>query len=135
MNGSDKENTTGQQLVRKNHAPSHAPSHTLRNSNDNKLIFFLYRCLTWNNYPQDWKDKLASLGDLIRYWVAGKEIAPQTGTPHLQMYIQLTKRQRQKAILTKLQAAGVMAHLTRANGNLASNQVYCKKVLPSHHNT
>jgi len=88
-------------------------------------------CATWNNYPEDWKEKLEALREgeepLIKYWIAGKEVAPTTDTPHLQMYIQLMKKQRQTALREKLVAGGVTAHLTKAKGKLSQNQVYCRK--------
>jgi len=92
-------------------------------------------CVTWNNYPQDWKDKLEKvLGArdkqrLITYWIAGKEVAPQTQTPHLQMFIQLTKRLALTTLKRALAKAGVMPapHLEAAKGDLEQNQTYCKK--------
>ncbi len=65
--------------------------------------------------------------DLIKYCVAGKEVGEGTKTPHLQMYIQLTKKLRLTALTTVLGSAGVQAHLTKANGTLAHNQTYCRK--------
>ncbi len=87
--------------------------------------FGLSRCVTWNNYPEDWEVKLTSV-DQIKYWVAGKEVS-ETGTPHLQMYIQLKKKLRTRALQTVIQAAGIQASLLKAKGTLAVNQVYCKK--------
>jgi len=95
----------------------------------------MYRnwCATWNNYPEDWESKLPLVmtprkkETLISYWISGKEIAPETGTPHLQMYIQLTKRQRLKALQKATVKAGVQVHLVPAKGSLTQNQTYCKK--------
>ncbi len=44
--------------------------------------------VVWNNYPEDWEVKLKAI-TCLKYVIAGKEIAPTTGTPHLQMYIQV----------------------------------------------
>ncbi len=52
------------------------------------MLTFIYRTVTWNNYPEDWEEKLKGV-NLIKYAVVGKEVAPQTQTPHLQMYIQV----------------------------------------------
>lgn len=48
---------------------------------------------TWNNFPEDFLEQLAPafLGTL---WVAGKEFAPSTGTPHLQGYVEFPKKVR-----------------------------------------
>lgn len=46
--------------------------------------------LTWNNYPEDHVEVLQARynnDDRIRYIIAGREIAPSTGTPHLQMTV------------------------------------------------
>lgn len=91
-------------------------------------------CITWNNYPEDWKEKLEDLTfgrkkeKLVNYWIAGKEEAPETGTPHLQMYIQLTKRQRLTALQKAMTNAGIQAAAFPAKGSLTQNQTYCKKV-------
>jgi len=90
-------------------------------------------CVTWNNYPQDWKEKLEKvLGArdkqrLITYWIAGKEVAPTTGTPHLQMFIQLTKRLALTTLQRALKKAGIQASAQAARGDLKQNQTYCKK--------
>lgn len=67
--------------------------------------------------------------DLVTYWIAGKEVAPETGTPHLQMYIQLKKSQRLTAMKKGFQVAGCLPapHFERAKGGLEANQTYCKK--------
>jgi hypothetical protein len=36
---------------------------------------------TWNNYPSDYEDKLKALN--ASYLIAGREVAPTTGTKHL----------------------------------------------------
>ncbi len=82
-------------------------------------------CVTWNNYPEDWEEKLVGV-DVLKYWVMGKEVA-ETGTPHLQGYIQLVKKMRATPLLAVLTAAGIQVHLTKAKGTLSQNQTYCKK--------
>lgn len=39
-------------------------------------------CFTWNNYPAAYQPVLDQLD--VRYLCVGEEIAPGTGTPHLQ---------------------------------------------------
>lgn len=48
--------------------------------------------LTWNNYPDDAKDRLESLGPVRA--VVGKEVAPSTGTPHLQGFLRFDAPKR-----------------------------------------
>ena len=44
--------------------------------------------LTWNNYPPQYLDRFQSCGS--KYYCIGEEIAPTTGTPHLQCFVQYT---------------------------------------------
>lgn len=39
-------------------------------------------CFTWNNYPPNYRLLLDAIN--CRYIIAGQELAPNTGTPHLQ---------------------------------------------------
>lgn len=45
---------------------------------------------TWNNYPEDWQQKLADME--ARYLVCGEEEAPTTGTPHIQGYCEFKQQ-------------------------------------------
>ena len=51
-------------------------------------------CFTWNNYPDDWNDVIASAvkGAKVKYpkicWIGGLEVAPTTGTRHVQGYLE-----------------------------------------------
>lgn len=59
----------------------------------------MYRniCFTVNNYTEE--ERLRILNDPhFSYVVIGKEIAPDTGTPHLQGYGELVKRMRHAAV-------------------------------------
>lgn len=60
-----------------------------------------------------------------RYIIFGKEIAPTTGTPHLQGYVYFDEKKTMKAI-HKLNGWARTA-LKVARGNADSNQVYCSK--------
>lgn len=41
----------------------------------------------WNNYPENYLDLMDPVFGKLK-WVAGQEVAPTTGTPHLQGYIE-----------------------------------------------
>lgn len=49
-------------------------------------------CLTWNNYRKNWKDFFLDRKLLIVKCCVYEEICPTTGTPHLQGWIRLDKR-------------------------------------------
>lgn len=88
---------------------------------------------TWNNYPQDWKDKIAACVSprtkekMISYWIAGKEVAPNTGTPHLQMAMRTQKRIRMTSFQKALQKAGVQLSLQVMKGKWDQAREYCQK--------
>lgn len=78
-------------------------------------------CFTWNNYPEDWKivlDKAKS-----KYACVGKEVAPETGTKHLQGYMEFTSGKR---LVTLKKVSGTI-HWTICNGNQEQNIAYCTK--------
>ena len=84
-------------------------------------------CFTYNNYEKvtEWKDKLIeslqSLG--ANYYIWGVEIAPSTGTPHLQGYVQLEKRKAFNVVVKSLPGC----HITRCLGSSQDNINYCNK--------
>lgn len=49
-------------------------------------------CFVWNNYPEDYKTRLNDLKP--RYLIAGREVCPTTGTPHIQGYIEFKEQLR-----------------------------------------
>jgi len=61
---------------------------------------------TWNNYPIEYNDNdsldtwLNGLGS--KYCIAGREISPTTGTPHLQGYVEFTNARTLTAVLSLL---------------------------------
>lgn len=75
---------------------------------------------TINNYTDAHEDILKSLDS--HYLLYGKELAPTTGTPHLQGYIQLKKKKRRTA-LVKL----IACFWEVAKGDVPSQDIYCKK--------
>lgn len=84
-------------------------------------------CLTWNNYGEDTVENLKGLFNdgMMRYIIVGKEIAPSSGTPHLQIYLE-TKKKVTIAGLKKLLNSTV-PHIEVANGDAESNKTYCSK--------
>lgn len=79
---------------------------------------------TWNSYPDDWEEAFVNIRNQVTYYVAGKEVAPTTGTPHIQFYIAYKK---------KVTFNTVSRHLRRAAwiyiklGTVAQASNYCKK--------
>lgn len=78
-------------------------------------------CFTWNNYSE--KDIVTCRGLKSVYTVFGKEIAPTTGTPHLQGYFYFKEATTRSALCKKIKGASVRA----AKGNAEQNQRYCSK--------
>jgi len=77
---------------------------------------------TWNNYSDDDFDGLVVV-DCV-YLVAGREVAPETGTPHIQGYIVMAGLKSLKQMKTVL---GSQVHWEAARGNAEQNFVYCSK--------
>lgn len=61
--------------------------------------------------------------EAIVYLIAGDEVAPGTGTPHLQGYVVFSNAWRFKRIAQKLPRA----HLLAALGSSVQNRTYCSK--------
>lgn len=75
-------------------------------------------CYTLNN-PKE----LIPFADSMRYHIYGEEVAPETGTPHYQGYVEF-KKQVELSALKKLSGE---AHWAPCRGDQASNIAYCKK--------
>jgi len=80
-------------------------------------------CMTWNNYPDDWKDKLlgriGSVGS--KFYIFGKEVG-DSGTPHIQGFIYFAKKVRPIETI-KIKEI----HWEKAKGNVKENYIYCSK--------
>lgn len=77
---------------------------------------------TWNNYPDNWKELLEiAVGD--GYCVAGEEVAPETGTPHLQGYCYWRSDKSFLFVTTRLPRV----RWAQAKGNPSQNYRYCTK--------
>jgi len=81
-------------------------------------------CYTVNNYTEEDLEMLRALEGKCRYHVIGKEIAPATGTPHLQGYIYFTNAKTFSAF-KKLLPKG--AHIELAVATAKQNREYCTK--------
>lgn len=79
-------------------------------------------CWTLNNYTDADLEWLTEL-DGWRYLIWGKEIAPSTGTPHLQGYVSWNTNIDLSACYKRLRRC----HVSIANGSAEENRVYCSK--------
>jgi hypothetical protein len=87
-------------------------------------------CFTINNPTVQVKSRLAEIGNdglsfQVSYLVVGREVAPKTGTPHLQGYVTFAVRQSMAAVKTLFQTQGV--YLVVARGTPLEASDYCKK--------
>lgn len=78
-------------------------------------------CFTLNNPTADSHVALQCLP--YEFLCFGKELAPSTGTPHLQGYIIMKSNQRMSAMIKKIPGA----HLEAAKGTTEQNVAYCMK--------
>jgi len=67
------------------------------------------------------------LTDNCTYACYQKEVAPTTGTPHIQGFMNLKKKERMAGIQKKLGKVGVQLTLINANGTPEQNRAYCSK--------
>lgn len=77
---------------------------------------------TWNNYPAAYSAFLDQLE--CRYVCAGEEVAPTTGTPHLQGFVYFRTHKR----LGTMRGLFPGCHLLPANGTPVENRLYCGKL-------
>ena len=79
---------------------------------------------TLNNYNgADEQHIQHMVKSLSRYIIYGREIAPETGTPHLQGYVYFHNQRQRKAVARLLPRARVEP----ANGSAEANKTYCTK--------
>lgn len=82
-------------------------------------------CFTINNYTQEDIDAVLALKcDRVARLAVGKEVAPTTGTPHLQGYVRFKKSARLKQVCLAL---GGRARLAPRHGTEAQASAYCLK--------
>ncbi len=80
-------------------------------------------CFTINNPTDLHYAQLLVFIHLCKYLIYGDEVAPETGTPHIQGYFSLKLRTRFNTVRGYLTGA----HLTVARGTATQNTVYCSK--------
>jgi len=78
---------------------------------------------TLNNYTHDDIDRLANPYEQVKYIAYGKEIAPNSGTPHLQGYLCCWEPQR----LSFFKKQIPRAHMEPMRGRLQDNDKYVEK--------
>lgn len=85
-------------------------------------------CFTLNNYTPEDEEILNGLSNNNRvgYLVYGRELAPETGTPHLQGYVELSGRLRLRTLKRLFGGVG-RAHFEAAKGSGDQNRAYCIK--------
>ena len=91
-------------------------------------------CFTINNYSDGLADYIRTIQGTetgpVKYIVCGKEVAPQTATPHLQGYIHLKSSATMAAVQSRLVPYAykpTYAHLLAAEGSADENRTYCSK--------
>lgn len=95
---------------------------------------------TWNNYPDDWVDVIKSRVEAVRVrfprlkWIGGEEVAPTTGTRHIQGYIEFAPPGPDAIRVRPMTALGLPkeVHWGDANGkpckgSREANIEYCSK--------
>lgn len=84
-----------------------------------------YWCFTLNNYTPEEVGLLKSMPPPVSYMLFGFEEAPSTGTPHLQGYLELSRKLRGREViqLAGLDRASVFSRIKPQ----AANVTYCKK--------
>lgn len=78
-------------------------------------------CWTFNNYNDEGIQRCKDV--VCRYTIFGKEVAPTTGTPHLQGYTYFKEALNLKAV----RALYPGCDMTACNGSAESNIKYCSK--------
>ncbi len=87
----------------------------------------MFWCWTLSNYSETETELLKGLINkpAVRYIVWGLELAPSTGTPHYQGYIELSKSTDMNPVRLLL---GGRAHVEPRKGSAPQASDYCKKV-------
>lgn len=80
-------------------------------------------CFTWPNYPESAIEQLEqSFGEKKWKWIAGMEVCPSTGTPHIQGFCTGPIRARWSEFKLPKEI-----HWEKAKGNQKQNIIYCSK--------
>lgn len=85
-------------------------------------------CFTYNNYTPAGVDNLKQwMEDNCKYGCFQEEVAPTTGTQHLQGYMNLHKKARMTTLQKRFGPMGIPLTLINANGTPEQNRTYCSK--------
>lgn len=79
-------------------------------------------CFTYNNYTEEDYARICAID--CEYLIVGKEVAPETGTRHLQGYVKFYNARYFTSIKALL---GPAVHLEAAKGTPEENKEYCSK--------
>ena len=83
-------------------------------------------CFTLNNYSQEDMNNLERLvPEMAVYLIYGKEVAPTTGTPHLQGFVYFRQAISMNTIKKNINSQTI--HLEIARGTFSENITYCSK--------
>lgn len=85
-------------------------------------------CFTFHNYTDDDLSRIATLGasSRITYLVYGKEIAPTTGSPHLQGFVSFSRTTR-RSVVQALIAGNKLINCEQLRSTPFQAANYCKK--------
>lgn len=81
--------------------------------------------LTWNNYPSNWQDFFTDRKPLIEKICIGEEKCPTTGTPHLQGWLRLFKKNVPRTYLSLPKE--IHWEPMARNATEKQNTMYCTK--------
>lgn len=80
-------------------------------------------CFTLNNYDQVDEEVFSTIvPEICRFGIIGREIGKETGTPHLQGYLEFRSKKRPKSVFNS-----VKIHWEKAKGSRRQNVKYCSK--------
>lgn len=80
-------------------------------------------CLTVNNPPEGYVEHFRAFSEAMDYCIVGREVAPTTGTVHLQCYVHWVNPKS----MARMRSLFAGAHLSVALGTPQQNKVYCSK--------
>lgn len=81
-------------------------------------------CFTWNNYTEESKTLLANYATLgIKYVAYSEEVAPTTGTKHLQGFLSFVNAKTVQQARAKFPGL----HILTMHGSILQNENYCSK--------
>ena len=91
---------------------------------EKKFVAFNW-VFTWNNFPENWQDFFNERKSLIEKICVGEEKCPTTGTPHLQGWIRLFKKNTARTYLSLPEQ--IHWETMSRNATEKQNTIYCTK--------